>query len=73
MKRSTLFTRIRNRRTEHEEQAAEGTPHTDRRTPLADREFWKYTLFFFAMMVVLYVFLVFAGGLSSPEFTYAEF
>lgn len=40
---------------------------------LSDKEFWKYTLFFFAMMVLLYIFLVFVGGFSSPEFTYAEF
>ena len=33
---------------------------------LSDKEF-------FAMMVLLYIFLVFVGGLSSPEFTYAEF
>lgn len=40
---------------------------------LTDRGFRKYTLFFFACMVVLYIFLIYAGGMSQPEFTYAEF
>jgi hypothetical protein len=40
---------------------------------LRDRTFWKYVLEFFAILLVLYLFSVFALGMDSPGFTYAEF
>ena len=37
------------------------------------REFWKYTLQFLALLLVLYLFSLFSMGITSPVFTYAVF
>lgn len=38
-----------------------------------DREFFKYTFLFFVLLFGLYVYSLYAGMISSPKFTYAEF
>ncbi|MCI5747544.1 hypothetical protein SAMN05216515_10160 [Eubacterium pyruvativorans] len=40
---------------------------------IKDREFWKYTLQFLALLLVLYLFSLFSMGITSPVFTYAVF
>ena len=40
---------------------------------IKDRELWKYTLQFLALLLVLYLFNLFSMGITSPVFTYAVF
>ena len=39
----------------------------------ADKEYLTYTLLFLIFMCVLYAYSIYAGMLTSPNFTYAEF
>ncbi len=38
-----------------------------------DKEFWKYTVVFFVLMSMLYVYMIYAGMFKSPTFAYAAF
>ncbi len=37
------------------------------------KTFIKYVLLFWAMMMIIYLYLIYAGMAVSPTFTYAEF
>ena len=37
------------------------------------KKFWKRVLGFYILMLLIYLWLVFAGMLSTPKFAYAEF
>lgn len=38
-----------------------------------NREYLVYTGIFLGLMLAIYLYMMFAGMASSPEFTYAEF
>ena len=38
-----------------------------------DKKFFLYTGLFFAMMMALYLYMIFAIGTDAPKFTYAGF
>jgi len=38
-----------------------------------DREFVIYTAAFFVLMLIIYTYMIFAGMLTAPQFTYAAF
>lgn len=40
---------------------------------ITDKEYLMYTGAFFAIMLSLYLVMIFAGMASTPKFTYAEF
>ena len=45
----------------------------NRAKKLFTKEYFIYTGLFFAMMVGIYLYMIFAGMASTPAFTYSEF